>query len=126
MLPFGRAAADAEPAAEGDLGVAMAKNKNKKEQRRAEREREAQEQAEAAALAAERQKRYRIGAIALPLVGALGVGGVYAGTENTQLSALIALVVLALWVPLLLGALGGAIRPRDRTRAGSIDFGSRR
>lgn len=103
----------------------MAK-KTKREQKREQREREAAEREAAMEHMRQRRNRLRIAAIALPLV-TLGVAlGVYFGTENSQLAALIGLIGMGLWVPILLGLVGGSVKPRDRTRAGSIDFGNKR
>jgi hypothetical protein len=98
----------------------------KKESKKEKREREAAAR-EAAERELERVARIRRAVvIALPLVTLLAVGITWAVTEDVQTAALVGLIGVGLWVPILLGAVGAAVRPRDRTRAGSIDFGQKR
>lgn len=102
----------------------MAKsNKKRKKERRAEEKAEL----EAAREAAERrQRRYRRILVALPLATLAAAAATYFGFDDVRAAALVGVIGVALWVPILLGALGGSVRPRDRDRAGSIDFGQRR
>jgi len=104
----------------------MGKKKSKRDKKREARERaEAEERAAQAAF--ERRRRiYRIASVAVPVVTLAVSMGVYLGMEDRQLAALLGMVGFAAWVPVLLGALGSRIQPRDRTKAGSIDFGNRR
>lgn len=91
--------------------------------------------AEAAASEAEREvarlaheqrvRRNRAIMIALPLVTAVLAAGVYFAFDARRAAAGIVVVGLAFWVPVLLGTIGGAVPPRDRSRSGSIDFGRR-
>jgi len=104
----------------------MGKKKTKKDKRREQREREAEERALALAAAKLRLKRFQIAAAVVPIVFLGAAIGVYVAMDDKQLAGLIGLVGLAVWVPVLLGLLGARIEPRDRTRAGSIDFGNRR
>ena len=62
----------------------------------------------------------------MPVVFLAVAIGVYVALDDKQLAGLIGMVGLAIWVPVLLGLIGARIQPRDRTRAGSIDFGNRR
>ncbi|MGF1467704.1 MAG: hypothetical protein ACFCGT_16385 [Sandaracinaceae bacterium] len=62
----------------------------------------------------------------LPVVVAAIAVGAYLLTNDRRIAGLLGMLGLALWVPALLGLLGAGVKPRDRTRAGSIDFGQRR
>ncbi len=97
----------------------------KKSERKAQRE--AQKAAEAAAqraaeLAAQRRKRLMIGVLAATVLAALGA---YFGLEDERLTGIAILVGGLLFLLVALGALGAGISPRDRYRAGAIDFGNR-
>jgi hypothetical protein len=104
----------------------MGKKKSKKQRRREQKEREEAERQAALARLAKRRRRLMAAAVALPLATLAGALAVYFGTEDRQLAALLGMVGIALWVPILLGLVGSAVKPRDRTRAGSIDFGNER
>lgn len=104
----------------------MGKQKSKKHERRARREREELERQAALEEMAKRRRVLAIASIALPIATLGGSLAIYYGTGDRQLAALLGLVGIALWVPALLGLIGSAVKPRDRTRAGSIDFGSKR
>ena len=100
--------------------------KKTKREKREERERAAAEHESAMERMRVRRNRFRIAAIALPLVTLAVAVGVFVGTDDSQLAALIGLLGIGLWVPVLLGLIGSSVQPRDRTRAGSIDFGNKR
>ena len=103
----------------------MAK-KSKKQRKREERDRARAEEEAARETAAKRLRTYRIAAAVVP-AAVLGIClGVFALTDDRRLAALLGLVGFAVWIPVILGALGGGVTPRDSTRAGSIDFGNRR
>lgn len=104
----------------------MGKKKSKRERKREQREREEAERQAAQEAFEKRRRLYRIGAVIVPLVTLAVAVSVYVGMDNRQLAGLSGMVGLAAWVPMILGALGSQIRPRDRTRAGSIDFGNKR
>jgi len=100
------------------------KKKTKRELKKEQREQEAEER-EAARLAFEaRRRKYRIAAAVVPAVTLALAIGVYIGTDDKQLAGLIGMFGLAIFVPLLLGAVGSEVKPRDRVRAGAIDFGN--
>ena len=103
----------------------MAK-KTKKERKREEREQRKAEEQAFLEESRQRRNRLRIAAVALPLLTLAVALGVYFPTDNSQLAALVGLIGVGLWVPILLGLVGGSVKPRDRTRAGSIDFGNKR
>jgi hypothetical protein len=98
----------------------------KSKQKRKEADERREEDRAAVEVARTRQTRLRIAAVVVPLVAIAAALGVFFGTDDKQLAALIGMIGLALWVPTLLGLLGGQVPPRDRTRAGSIDFGNKR
>ncbi|HJL16844.1 MAG TPA: hypothetical protein RMH99_14365 [Sandaracinaceae bacterium LLY-WYZ-13_1] len=103
----------------------MAK-KSKKELRRERKEREEQARREAEALRLKRRRIFRIAAVVVPVITLAGAIAIYVGMDDRQLAGLLGMVGLAIWVPVLLGLVGSSVKPRDRTRAGSIDFGNKR
>ncbi|MCZ7678255.1 MAG: peptidase dimerization domain-containing protein [Sandaracinaceae bacterium] len=99
------------------------------EQKEHKREKREQEAAaiEAAEQAAARYRRMmRAVVIAIPLATLVAAGVTWAVTDDVQTAALVGLIGIGLWVPAILGSIGAAVAPRDRTKAGSIDFGQRR
>jgi hypothetical protein len=104
----------------------MSTKKTKKERKKSRRaEEDAQREAEIRSL--ERRQRYfRIAAISFPIVTAVLAVSAYFALDDKRAAAIIVGIGVALWLPALLGSLGASIRPRDRLRAGSIDFGQRR
>lgn len=106
-------------------GGFMAK-KTKRERKRDKREQEAAELEAAEQVATRRRRTMRWIVIAIPLVTLAASGITWAATDDIRMAALVGLLGVGLWVPALLGSIGGAVQPRDRTRAGSIDFGNRR
>ncbi len=100
--------------------------KSKKESKRERREREAADHEAAQRETRRRQRTRRWIAAAIPavtLVAALATWGV---SGDAHIAALVGLLGIGLWVPILLGLVGATIAPRDRNSAGSIDFGNRR
>lgn len=106
-------------------GEAMAK-KTKKERKRDKREQEAAERDVAERAAARTRGIMRAVVIAIPILTIAAALITWAVTEETSTAAMVGLIGIGLWVPALLGLIGAAVNPRDRTRAGSIDFGQRR
>lgn len=103
----------------------MAKTKKKKSDKKARREEQRREEEEAKRLAAEaavRRKRLLIGVVVLTAAAALVAWLVL---ENERLTGIAILVGGLLFLLVALGALGAGIKPRDRDRAGAIDFGNR-
>jgi Na+/citrate or Na+/malate symporter len=103
----------------------MGKKKDKGE-KESKKQREHEEAAQAHEALARRQRTMRIASIAVPAVTLLAAVATYFATESKGPAALVGLIGVAIWMPVLLGTLGGAVPPRDRTRAGSIDFGQKR
>lgn len=63
--------------------------------------------------------------IAWPVVVGLGALGSYLA-DRPQIAGMLLLGGAVVWFPLWLGSLGRGVSPRDRDRAGGIDFGTRR
>ncbi len=100
--------------------------RTKRESKRERRAREASDREVAERAARQRQRRLRWVAIAIPVITLAAALTTYGVTDDAQIAALIGLLGIGLWVPALLGAIGATVVARDRTRAGSIDFGQRR
>ena len=104
----------------------MAKKKTKRELKREQREREAEERAAAKAAFEAKRRKYRIAAVAIPIVTLATAIGVYMATDDRQLAGLTGLFGVGAFILVLLGLIGSSVKPRDRVRAGSIDFGNKR
>ena len=104
----------------------MGKKKTKREKQREDRDQAAELERRAKEIFEERRRKYRIAAAVVPIVTLPAAIGIYLGTDDKQLAGLVGMVGVAIFVPLLLGAIGSEVTPRDRTRAGAIDFGSDR
>jgi cation transport ATPase len=101
----------------------MAKKKKKSDKKaRKEAQRRAEEEAKRLAEEAKvRRRRLLIAVVVLTIGAALGC---WFGLENERLTGIAILVGGLLFLLVALGALGAGIRPRDRDRAGAIDFGA--
>ena len=95
-------------------------------QRKAERKAAKAAQKQAAEENEKQRKRMLVAVIAVPIASTVLAVGAYFLTEDRRIAGLIGMLGVALWVPSLLGFLAAGVRPRDRMRAGSIDFGKRR
>ena len=104
----------------------MGKKKTKRDLKREQRDLDVAEREVAQSEFEAKRRKYRIAAITIPLVTLGASVGVYMGTDEKQLAALVGLFGIGIWILVLLGLVGSSIKPRDRTRAGSIDFGSKR
>ncbi len=104
----------------------MGKKAKKKDEKNLKREQEAAARQAAMEAAAKRQRLMRMLLIADPIVTLAVALPVWLLLDSPRAAALVGLVGVAVWIPLLLGSIGGEIEPRDRTRAGSIDFGNSR
>ncbi len=104
----------------------MAKKKDKKTTKREKREQEAADRQAAEEAALKRRRTMRSVVVAIPVITLAAAGITWATTDDVRLAALVGLLGVGLWVPALLGVIGASVSPRDRTRAGSIDFGQRR
>jgi len=104
----------------------MVKNPGERRQARKERAREAKEARREAEANAARRRRMQIRASAAIAVLTLVVASLcYWVFDNRQLMGITLLIGGVLFLLLALGALASGVRPRDRTRAGSIDYGKR-
>ncbi len=104
----------------------MANKQNERRQARKDRQKAAKEaRQEAEARAKQRRKKQ------MRLAGAVGVltlavaGVCYWGLDNRQLMGVTLLIGGVLFLLLALGTLASGVQPRDRSRAGSIDYGNR-
>jgi lipopolysaccharide export LptBFGC system permease protein LptF len=104
----------------------MVKNQNERRQARKERQKAAK-QARQEAEAQARQRRQ----MQMRLAGAVGfltltlAAVCYWVLDNRQLMGVTLLIGGVLFLLLVLGTLASGVQPRDRTRAGSIDYGNR-
>lgn len=103
----------------------MAKKRDERHARR-ERAREAKEAKRAAEASAARRRQLQIRMSAAVAVLTLVVAGVcYWVLDSRQLMGITLLIGGVLFLLLALGTLASGVQPRDRTRAGSIDYGKR-
>jgi hypothetical protein len=58
------------------------------------------------------------------LVGLLAIG-LWLGAKSARAAAITGALGAIVWLTLALGSLGSQVPPRDRNRAGAIDFGKR-
>jgi uncharacterized membrane protein YphA (DoxX/SURF4 family) len=104
----------------------MAKKQNEQRQARKERQKAAKEARQRAEAQAKRRRQLQ-----MRLAGAVGVltlviaGICYWALDNRQLMGITLLIGGVLFLLIVLGALASGVQPRDRTRAGSIDYGNR-
>ncbi len=104
----------------------MAKKHNDRRQARKERAKDAKEAKREAEASAQRRRRVQIRVSAAVAVLTLLVAGLcYWVFDNRQLMGITLLIGGVLFLLLALGTLASGVRPRDRTRAGSIDYGKR-
>ena len=104
----------------------MAKKQNERRQARKERAQDAKEARREAEVAAQRRRQLQIRVSAVVAVLTLGVAGLcYWVFDNRQLMGITLLIGGVLFLVLALGTLASGVQPRDRTRAGSINYGKR-
>ena len=104
----------------------MAKKQTDRRQARKERAKEAKEAKREAEANAQRRRRLQIRMSAAIAVLTLVVAGVcYWAFDNRQLMGISLLIGGVLFLVLALGTLASGVQPRDRTRAGSINYGKR-
>ncbi|TNF64514.1 MAG: hypothetical protein EP303_00975 [Deltaproteobacteria bacterium] len=104
----------------------MAKKQNERRQARRERAKEAKEARREAEARAQRRRQLQIRMSAAVAILTLAVAGVcYWALDNRQLMGITLLIGGVLFLILALGTLASGVRPRDRSRAGSIDYGKR-
>ncbi len=104
----------------------MGKKPNDRRQARKERAREAKEAKLEAEAIAQRRRRLQLRMSAAVAVLTLAIAGIcYWALDNRQLMGITLLIGGVLFLVLALGTLASGVQPRDRTRAGSIDYGNR-
>ena len=104
----------------------MAKKQSDRRQARKERQRAAKEARQEAQAHAKRRRQLQLRLAGLVGVVTLAVAGVcYWVLENRQLMGVSLLVGGVLFLLMVLGTLASGVQPRDRSRAGSIDYGNR-
>lgn len=104
----------------------MAKKQNDRRQARKERAREAKEAKREAEERALQRRRLQIRLSATVAVLTLAIAGAcYWLLDNRQLMGITLLIGGVLSLLLALSTLASGVQPRDRTRAGSIDYGRR-
>ncbi len=104
----------------------MAKKQNDRRQARKERAKEAKEAKREAQERAQKRRRLQLNMSAAVAILTLAVAGVcYWVFDNRQLVGITLLIGGVLFLVLALGTLASGVQPRDRTRAGSIDYGNR-
>jgi Flp pilus assembly protein TadB len=104
----------------------MAKKTNDRRQARKERAKEAKEAKREAEAIAQQRRRLQIRLSAAVALLTLVVAALcYWALDNRQLMGITLLIGGVLFLVLALGTLASGVQPRDRTRAGSIDYGNR-
>lgn len=104
----------------------MAKKSNERRQARKERAKEAKEAKRQAEQRAQQRRRLQLMLSAVVAVLTLVIAAIcYWALDNRQLMGITLLIGGVLFLVLALGTLASGVQPRDRTRAGSIDYGTR-
>lgn len=104
----------------------MANKQTERRQARKERQKAAKVARQEAEAQAKRRRHLQMRAAAGVALLTLVVAGVcYWVLDNRQLMGVTLLIGGVLFLLLALGTLASGVQPRDRTRAGSIDYGKR-
>ncbi|UCH29987.1 MAG: hypothetical protein JSV06_02885 [Myxococcales bacterium] len=104
----------------------MAKKQHERRQARKERQKAAKEARQEAQALAKRRRQLQLRAAGAVGLLTLALAGVcYWVLDNRQLMGATLLIGGVLFLLLVLAALASGVQPRDRTRAGSIDYGKR-
>ena len=104
----------------------MAKKQNERRQARKERAKDAKEAKREAEANAQRRRQLQIRMSAAVAVLTLVVARLcYWVLDSRQLMGITLLIGGVLFLVLALGTLASGVQPRDRTRAGSINYGKR-
>ena len=104
----------------------MAKKQTERREARKERQKAAKEARREAEAHARRRRQLRIRLAAAVALLTLAFAGIcYWVIENRQLMGITLLIGSVLFLLLVLSTLASGVQPRDRTRAGSIDYGKR-
>jgi Flp pilus assembly protein TadB len=100
----------------------MAKKQNERRQARRDRQRAAKEARQEAKAQVQRRRQKQLRIAAAVGVLTLALAGI---CYNRQLMGVSLLIGGVLFLLLVLSTLASGVQPRDRTRAGSIDYGNR-
>ncbi len=104
----------------------MAKKQSQRREARKERQKAAKEARRQAEAEAKRRRRRQLRiAAAVGVLTLVIAAASYFGLENRQLTGISLLVGGVLFLLIVLSTLASTVAPRDRTRAGSIDYGNR-
>ena len=104
----------------------MPKKQTERRQARKERQKAAKEARQEAEALAKRRRQIQMRLAGAVGVLTLGIAAVcYWALDNRQLMGVTLLIGGVLFLLLILAALASGVQPRDRTRAGSIDYGKR-
>lgn len=104
----------------------MAKKHSDRRQARKERAKEAKEAKREAQERAQKRRRLQMRVSAAVALLTLGIAAIcYWVLDNRQLMGITLLIGGVLFLVIALGSLASGVQPRDRTRAGSIDYGNR-
>ncbi|MBT8451253.1 MAG: hypothetical protein KJO40_04725 [Deltaproteobacteria bacterium] len=104
----------------------MAKKHGDRRQARKERAKEAKEAKREAQERAQKRRRLQMRVSAAVAVLTLVIAAIcYWVLDNRQLMGITLLIGGVLFLVIALGSLASGVQPRDRTRAGSIDYGNR-
>lgn len=104
----------------------MAKKRNDQRQARKDRAKEAKETKREAQERAQQRRRLQMRISAAVAGLTLAIAAVcYWVLDNRQLMGITLLIGGVLFLVLALSTLASGVQPRDRTRAGSIDYGNR-
>lgn len=106
--------------------MGKAKREAKRARRAARGTDQEQEFIEAERAAERRLRRRRAILIVIPLLTVAIASGFYFGLQDAQAAGISLLLGVVVFLLYGLGTLGSSVQPRDRGRAGSIDFGNRR
>lgn len=100
--------------------------KSEKGRRSHRRRPKGREREQEAVLSERRARRRRYITVAIPLVTFAFAAAFYWGMSDTQAAGITLLLGALAFFLYGLGTLGSEVQPRERERAGSIDFGKRR
>ncbi|MBT8468813.1 MAG: hypothetical protein KJN97_08690 [Deltaproteobacteria bacterium] len=104
----------------------MAKKQSDRRQARKERAKQSKEAKREAQERAEQRRRMQMRISAAVAFLTLAIAAIcYWVLDNRQLMGITLLIGGVLFLVLALGTLASGVQPRDRTRAGSIDYGNR-
>ncbi len=99
--------------------------KAKRDAKRAKKEAEREAKLVAEEAQRERDKRRRVVMAAIPLVSVALALVAYFALDDARMTGVDILVGSLVFLTYSLGAIGASVKPKDRNRSGSINFGTR-